>query len=266
LRWTKKNIDSLLKRHYVLKADQGSNYWFGLSDKKVKAFRQRYNENFTIILKGSDTDETDFYVIPYVQIKDLLVADNLYLLKNRKRWVGHINNHILHIRNSLVTRDISGYYSNPKLLNYDIQLNDLIEEVDYGIENAKKEIAVRLKQSKFRKEVLRNFNYKCCLTGIEETGLLVASHIVPWASKIESRLDPKNGLCLSVMYDKLFDLGYFSFDDTLKTIITTRVRRLSPPTQAILKGIQGRKVSNPLHYPIETRYLEFHRRNIFDTF
>jgi predicted restriction endonuclease len=83
---------------------------------------------------------------------------------------------------------------------------------DYAIENAKREISVRIRQSKFRKDVLRNFNSKCCLTGISQPDLLVASHIIPWADKVEKRLDPKNGLCLFHLYDKLFDIGYFTID------------------------------------------------------
>ena len=55
---------------------------------------------------------------------------------------------------------------------------------DYAIENSKREIQVSIKQSTFRKKILKNFEHKCCLTGVTENDLLVASHIIPWATKI----------------------------------------------------------------------------------
>ena len=36
--------------------------------------------------------------------------------------------------------------------------------------------------------------------------LLVASHIIPWSENKEERLNPTNGICLSSLYDKAFDL------------------------------------------------------------
>ena len=52
------------------------------------------------------------------------------------------------------------------------------------------------------------------MTGIDEPGLLRASHIVPWADCTDAqRLDVHNGLLLSALWDAAFDRGLISFAD-----------------------------------------------------
>jgi hypothetical protein len=136
------------------------------------------------------------------------------------------------------------------------------EETEARIEATKAELVRRLKQSKFRKQVLHNFRHQCCLTGISEPDLLVASHIVPWKDREDSRLDPMNGLCLSTLYDRLFDQGYITFSDELTVISTPRSSQLSDALRKVLDDIEGKQASGPRR-PINTEYLAHHRRLIF---
>jgi putative restriction endonuclease len=63
-------------------------------------------------------------------------------------------------------------------------------------------------QQVFRAALLEAYGCRCALSEFRTEGLLEAAHIVPWqAASIEQRLDPCNGLLLSVMHHKLFDLG-----------------------------------------------------------
>lgn len=250
-------------RHYVLKADSSSSYWFGLSNKKIKEYYSKFGEGFNIIIQGNDALVGDYYVIPFSSIKDLLVPTNLYITEERERWVGDIKNHILRLRQSNIERNISDYYTLP--VSFDNFAPPLKQDEinDYSIENAKKEISVRLKQSLFRSRTLSNFDFKCCLTGLYEVDLLVASHIIPWSEKIETRLDPSNGLCLSVLYDKLFDKGYFAFDNNLRVIITQNKNNLSSEIQSYLNKIEGMVFSHPKHTEISLEALAFHREKIF---
>ncbi len=84
-------------------------------------------------------------------------------------------------------------------------------------------ILARKGQGQFRKNVLNKFE-KCIITNIKNPVLLIASHIKPWrsSSNIE-RLSPENGLALSPLYDKLFDLGYISFDKNTKVLISQEI-------------------------------------------
>jgi putative restriction endonuclease len=101
-------------------------------------------------------------------------------------------------------------------LNY-IDLDNLKD-----VEGKEKErlVIVRVNQSLFRKMVLTNFNNKCCITGITQTELLVASHILPWSKDKGNRLNPKNGLALNTLHDKAFDCGLITITTDLKIKIS----------------------------------------------
>lgn len=261
MNWVITNRHHLEDNCYILKADASSFYWFGLSKNIVDQYKERCGDYFNIVLYGSNQNG-DFYIIPYTVISDLLTEDNLYRHNGRQRWVGDIKNHILNIRNSRIERNVSTYFSIPA--NNGVLNNDVLN--DYSIENAKREITVRINQSVFRQKVLDNFQGRCCLTGIDESNLLVASHIIPWASNINTRLSPHNGLCLSVLYDKLFDKGYFTINSDLNVIITQRLGLLSFELRRWLLNIQGKQLFEPIAHEISHESVLYHQENIFDSF
>jgi hypothetical protein len=76
-------------------------------------------------------------------------------------------------------------------------------------------VVQRIGQDIFRAGLMEYWQGRCSLTGITDTALLRASHIVPWkdsASDAE-RLDVHNGLLLSALWDAAFDRGLVTFDD-----------------------------------------------------
>jgi putative restriction endonuclease len=83
-------------------------------------------------------------------------------------------------------------------------------------------VMVRVNQTLFRKIVLSNFNYQCCITGIKIPELIVASHILPWSKDKGNRLNPKNGLALNTLHDKAFDCGLITVTEDLKIKISSR--------------------------------------------
>jgi putative restriction endonuclease len=261
------NREILEKKNYVIKAISTSNYWFQLSKRKIDNLIIENDAQFNIIIFGDENGETDYYIIPYIEIMDLLSDENLYYSNNRVRWVGDIKNNLLKIRNSKVIRNISEYYSLPLSIENHVTFSlSAADRNDYSIENGRKEIAVRIKQSKFRKDTLKNFEMKCCLTGITEKELLVASHIIPWSDMTSYRLSPHNGLCLSALYDKLFDKGYFTLDDNLQVVLTKKLNRLSIATQQTLVAIRGQRICQPKTHEISLAALQYHRKKIFESF
>jgi putative restriction endonuclease len=84
-----------------------------------------------------------------------------------------------------------------------------IEIDDLPREGKEKErlVKVRVNQSIFRTMILATYNSKCCITGIDNADLLIASHIVPWSRDEKNRLNPMNGLCLNALHDRAFDKG-----------------------------------------------------------
>ena len=84
-------------------------------------------------------------------------------------------------------------------------------------------IQSRIGQGAFRSGLI-NYWGKCAVTGCSLTKLLRASHIKPWRdSDNAERLDTYNGLLLIPNLDSAFDLGYISFDNEGKIIISDKL-------------------------------------------
>jgi putative restriction endonuclease len=90
------------------------------------------------------------------------------------------------------------------------QLAD-IDEAELPMDGRERErwVRVRVNQAFFRKTILAAYDYRCCITGLALPELLVASHIIPWASSVENRMNPRNGLCLNALHDRAFERGLF---------------------------------------------------------
>lgn len=88
---------------------------------------------------------------------------------------------------------------------------DLEESLEIDLSNLplgserKQEVKRRINQKFFRDTVLSSYNYKCCITGINNISLLHASHIVGWSADERNKTNPQNGLCLNVLFHKAYD-------------------------------------------------------------
>lgn len=251
--------DELSISNYVRTASPNTDYWVDFHFPKLNSFKEKFGDNFNLIVIGDKTIEGDFYVIPFRAVKEAFIEENLYQ-SPRKRWIASITFHQLQVRRCPFSLDVGSYYGIPILPDQDLNLSVSEDFTDYAIENRILEIKARQKQSLFRKRVLENFQNQCCLSTVREENLLIASHIIPWADRIETRLDPSNGLCLSYIYDKLFDDGYFSFNDQLKVIVSNQAGTLSKDIQNILEPIENFKIREPQNYPISLDYIKYHRQ------
>ena len=256
------NRQELEKSNYVRTASPNTNYWVDFHYNKLKDYESKFGDKFNLVIIGDENIEGDFYAIPYWLVKSMFTEQHLYQ-SPRQRWMASVNFHQLNVRKNHQTIDVGGYYGVlEQLIHNDNELYKTGEQqADYAIENRKIEIMARQKQSIFRTKVLNNFECRCCLSDTVEENLLIASHIVPWAERIQTRLDPANGLCLSYIYDKLFDEGYFSLRNDFHVIITKKASELSKSMQNILVPIEGIKMREPKIYPISADYLEYHRMN-----
>jgi putative restriction endonuclease len=87
-------------------------------------------------------------------------------------------------------------------------------------------IEARVGQNFFRKAVLSAYEYKCCISGLAVAEMLVASHIVPWREDAANRLNPRNGLCLSAIHDRAFDLGLITISESLRVVLSTKLKKM----------------------------------------
>ncbi|HEJ9032853.1 HNH endonuclease [Serratia surfactantfaciens] len=138
------------------------------------------------------------------------------------------------------------------------------EPKDFSGRDKLSTVKTRVDQNLFRKNVLEAYEYRCCITGLEEPALLVASHILPWSHSIEQRLNPSNGLCLSSLHDKAFDRGLITFDDKLELVLSTQIKKLKSSIYVNnFENYEGKKIRLPLYYHPDNRHLDYHRDNIF---
>ncbi|RKD73659.1 putative restriction endonuclease [Sinobaca qinghaiensis] len=136
------------------------------------------------------------------------------------------------------------------------------QQGNYFVEDLASTQKVRKGQSVFSTQVKRNYGFKCALSGIENQSFLIGSHIIPWAANKSVRLDPSNGICLSVELDKAFDKGFITIDESYKVLISTEVNNY-PNLKAKLDVYKDRKIKLPTKNPPRQDYLQWHRENIF---
>ncbi|MES2439567.1 MAG: HNH endonuclease [Verrucomicrobiota bacterium] len=121
-------------------------------------------------------------------------------------------------------------------------------------------------QEYFRDAVLNNFGGCCGVTLLGIRELLVASHILPWGSHVEERLNVRNGLCLSRLHDAAFDRGLITFDDSLGLVLSKRLKT-ELPKRAVAESF-GAYEGEVLHLAKdaalpELEFLAIHRAKIF---
>jgi len=123
----------------------------------------------------------------------------------------------------------------------------------------------RLNQSFFRRAVLASYGGACCISGLTETNLLVASHIVPWSKDEENRLNPSNGLLLSAIHDKAFDQGLMTLSSGFEIILSKKLR---DTTNELLKRVfldfEGKVIRKPERFIPRTDFLDYHRNHVFE--
>ena len=125
---------------------------------------------------------------------------------------------------------------------------------------------VRIGQRFFREAVLSAYNHRCCITGLAEPRLLIASHIVPWRIDRVNRTNPQNGLLLSALHDKAFDAGLI----TVREDMTLQVSRKYPARSDIffaasIESYDGCPISRPEKFGPDPDFLAYHRRYVFQS-
>ena len=122
----------------------------------------------------------------------------------------------------------------------------------------------RIGQNFFRSTVLSAYNGRCCITGLSLPTLLVASHIVPWRHDSVNRVNPRNGLLLSVLHDKAFDSGFITLRDDM-TVQVSRKHSVSNDKffSESIERYDGKPISLPEKFTPESDFLSYHRKHIF---
>lgn len=125
-------------------------------------------------------------------------------------------------------------------------------------------VNVRIRQSFFRRSVLSNYDNKCCISGLDIPELLIASHIVSWKKDEKARIDPQNGLLLSALHDKAFDLGIITITPDYKVRISKRAYKSKADfLRPSLFEFEGKEINLLSKFLPKEDYLHWHNNNVF---
>lgn len=143
--------------------------------------------------------------------------------------------------------------------------NDAAAPVKLSLTETTRSVSVRIGQAFFRNAVLAAWDGRCAVTDISEPALLRASHIWPWASHPDTRLDPSNGLCLNALHDAAFDRGLITFSERLELKLSNRLRKAIPKPVYItmFENLEGRPLRVPDRFRPAMEAMEWHRLSVF---
>ncbi len=157
---------------------------------------------------------------------------------------------------------------------YELKRVDQVYQLGDRLTEKLVEQKVRLLQNYFARDVLQNCGYTCVFCGFapqslgRQSGLLIASHIKPWAkSEPREQIDVRNGLAACPMHDAAFDSGYLTLEDTY-SIIKARILQESITRDQGVRSYFDDLLNDVIILPANARkpaiiYLEYHRLNIF---
>lgn len=146
----------------------------------------------------------------------------------------------------------------------ELDIGEQEELEDYTGETRQALTTQRIKQHFFRRAVLSSYQERCCMSGLSEPKLLIASHIVPWAKDRQNRLNPRNGLCLSAIHDRAFDKGLITLSDDLKIILAETLKRRSDLfVQEVFFPLEGKSIELPERFSPNLEFIARHRAEVF---
>lgn len=147
----------------------------------------------------------------------------------------------------------------------DLELeDDALSPDDFTGETRQVLTTQRIKQQFFRRAVISSYRGRCCMSGLSDSRLLIASHIVPWSSDKTNRLNPGNGLCLSAIHDRAFDQGLISLTDDWRVVLSDDLRaRDDAFVRGIFLPLADKQIEMPERFRPEPAFLARHRTEIF---
>lgn len=144
------------------------------------------------------------------------------------------------------------------------EIDDEFVLSDYTGETRQAIVQQRMKQNFFRRAVLASYRGRCCISGVSDARLLVASHIVPWREDKANRLNPSNGLCLSAIHDKAFDSGLIALSDDFRVLVSTELLdRNDAFVDTVFAPIMGQQIEIPERFVPDKVLIRRHRLSHF---
>jgi putative restriction endonuclease len=152
-----------------------------------------------------------------------------------------------------------------------LKIEEYVAEYDFEKYSEGKEkesiVKTRINQSFFRQTVLSAYNNTCCITGINNQSLLIASHIIPWSENKKLRLNPHNGLCLNSLHDKAFDKHLITVTPDYRLLISKQIKgaKSIKVMQDYFIKYDNMKINLPERFVPEKSFLEQHYKRFLES-
>lgn len=134
---------------------------------------------------------------------------------------------------------------------------------------------VRLAQHRFAAGVLANYAWQCGFcgfapgAGLRGYGLLIASHVKPWAkSNDRERSDVANGICACPTHDSAFDAGLLTVAPNLQIVRATALESRLATNDSLSHAFAEPAMRATLLVPATASrprqlFLDYHRTSVF---
>ncbi|MGF0097293.1 HNH endonuclease [Prevotella sp. SGI.027] len=165
------------------------------------------------------------------------------------------------------------FYDNPDKLAYESECliakytkNDIEKAANVDIDHlpeGKERLAIvkqRVNQSFFRSAVMCSYDFKCCISGVGNSELLEACHILDWSEDKNNRSNPENGLCLNSLFHKAYDKYLIAITPNYKIIISDEMieKTEDESFKCYLLGLQNKKLILPNRFYPKPDFLDYH--------
>ncbi|MDF1614189.1 HNH endonuclease [Desulfurivibrio dismutans] len=145
-------------------------------------------------------------------------------------------------------------------------LDETVDREDFTGETRQVITEQRIKQHFFRRAVLSSYRGRCCMSGLSEPCLLLASHIVPWSKDKANRLNPSNGLCLSALHDRAFDKGLITLAEDFTVIVSKQLLNNDNDLMRFaIAELHGRSIELPDRFFPSKEFIARHRTEVFNS-
>ena len=120
-------------------------------------------------------------------------------------------------------------------------------------------VKARVNQSFFRKTIMAAYDNSCCITGINQQELLIASHIIPWSVDESNRMNPRNGLALNALHDKAFEAGLITVMPDYRVRVSSRLlNHKGSDSVAYFAPYDGKPIISPKKFSPDPYFLAYH--------
>ena len=104
------------------------------------------------------------------------------------------------------------------------------------------------------------------MTGLGIPSLIEAAHILPLSESPRNGANPRNGLCLSALHHRAFDLGFITVDERMHWIVSARLKEHHTSEYAAksFEAFHGKVFSIPRRFAPDPEFLAWHREQVFN--